>query len=78
MTLRGTNDNNNNNKNNNNNNNNATSGGRGPGENQFSFYAVWGAQGQEKRRPKHKCCGKKRNIINIKKHKKSKPRHETG
>ena len=42
----------------NNNNNNARSGGRGPWENTFSYYAFWGAQGQEKRRPKHKCCGK--------------------
>ena len=46
---RGTND--------NNNNNNARSGGRGPWENQFSYYAFWGAQGKEKRIPKHKCCG---------------------
>ena len=43
---------------NNNNNNNADSGGRGPSESQFSYNAFWGAQGQEKRRPKHKCCGK--------------------
>ena len=53
------------NDNNNNNNNNVNSGGRGPRENQFSYYAVWGAQGQEKRRPKHKCCGT--NPINIEK-----------
>ena len=44
---------------NDNNNNNLNSGGRGPRENQFSYYAFWSAQGQEKRRPKHKCCGKK-------------------
>ena len=54
---RGTND------NNNNNNNNANSGGRGPWEIRFSYYAVWGAQGQEKRRPKHKCCGKNKHLI---------------
>ncbi len=45
------------NDNNNDNNNNANSGGRGPWETQFSYYAAWGAQGQEKRTPKHKCCG---------------------
>ena len=49
--LKGYNDNNNNN----NNNNNVNYGGRDPWENQFSYYAVWGAQGQEKRRPKHNC-----------------------
>ena len=33
------------NNNNNNNNNNGRSGGRGPWENQFSYYAVWGCTG---------------------------------